>query len=136
MKKLIIILIGIFALFILVQADFFHYGIRFPVDVQTYINYSEWVWQDTTNFDADTTAFFMNAAGTGQIIIVNYDLLDTLGISFDDGVIWVKIPPVWGILALDPANYDSVHFRYFGFPTTGDTAGTPLTGWTIYESIH
>ncbi len=139
MKKLIVILIGIsLVLVFFLGADFYesYYAINFPMNLQTYINMSEWVFDDTTVFTASTTAFYLNSAGTGQILAVNYDIADTLAISLNDGTNWLKLPPNMGNVVLAPANYDSIHVKFLGVSGGADTTGIPTIGWTIYDSIH
>ncbi len=93
------------------------------------VNYTHWNVERDSIVDADTTAFFLSNAGSGQILLINPDADDTLGISFDNGGNWLLIPPDFSSATFSPANEDSIHFLVFG-ATAGDTTISPDVAWT------
>jgi len=93
------------------------------------VNYTHWHVEPDTSVGVDTTAFFLSNAGSGQILIVNPDVDDTLGISFDNGTNWFKLQPNLSSVGFNPANEDSIHFMVFGI-TTGDSVIYPVVSWT------
>lgn len=112
--------------------------------VEQSVNYSYWVVEPdsmVSRFNADSAGlgyfykpYALYKYGIGQLLAVNPDDKDTLGISFDRGVNFFKLPPNYSSIGFNPCNYDTIWLECFP-ESTSDTLLYPIMSWTILTDL-